>query len=1711
MSEVVDNSTVKIITLNSPFNMQDFKVTQAEWVATKPLREYIPVVIDGESPLEFVCSVNGKVVLEAEWDNTYLMDGDNVILCPVVGKSGKSIFRVIALIAVSIIAPHVGAMMAQGLGWGAGGSLGVSLFGSTFAAGQFLGTVVSFVGSQLVNSLLPNKPQNSDKNRAGSDLSASPSYGYDGPKNASAEGVPVPVHYGIFRSGGNLINAYAQNANTTQQDLYMLFAVSEGPIAGVSDVYINEQPLSNYDGVEIQTRNGGPEQAPINWFADTRTPRNLGLKVTPDWNYFTTINEIDAFTLELYFGAGLFAIDPEEGHTLGRTVEVQVQARLAGTQNAWQAFGNNTVIERYERWYTLNGSDTEVKTLPTGYMDGRAIIDAYKASQTGTLTGWSAINQLQPVRIPLDPNDPTFNLSIGGMTGYSSDIVQENVVYKATPVLVYGSSVWTPTQTKYKYTPVGTARDQPIYKAISSFTAATRTALRYTIRSPQLAEGKYEIRYRRTIAESTESTVSDSMVATEINEIITDDVAYRNTAVVGVKVRMSDQLSGLPKVTFKVAGVFIKVFNPDTETWTVEATNNPAWIVYDMLTNQRYGAGLPESRIDLRKFREWASHCEQFNLTFDGVFDTSLSLWDALQYVLRCGHAQIVNSGTRYTVAIERAQPATMMFSVANMVENTFQIDWLPQTDRANEIDVSYFDALDGYKQHTLKVVDQEAQANGAPIRNASVSLFGVTNIQRAYNEGLLQLALNRYILQTVTFDAAIEAIACTVGDVIYVQHDMPQWGFAGRLEDGSTTGLVQLDRPVTIEADKSYRLLVVYDALLRSSGTIYNIIGNSVYLTGFDGSTAIKRLTAVKNNLIDYAEEADNAYWGKAATAIVKNARIAPNGTLTAEGVVASVGSGAAIAHYYDKNVLGLKAGFIYNYSIHMHPGASRNLALYVYGTGNALLRVFVDTVTKQVSALKNDGTGYLENYGAVEMEDGWWRVWVSGYPDLAATNRRFRVTLFNDANSGNFVGDGTTIHTYVWGAMISEGMALQPYETSVDRKVMSVFDAGSGNYGVVVEDSTGLKTGQSYRLYDTDVLVERDVVNSGQGETQAVPVASPFPSVPEQYQHFMFGENTKMKKPFRVRSISGSGEYKRTIVALEYNESVYNPDATTIVETPNYSALSTPPVGHVTIVGIEENLYPLGNSFGVRVTIRYGSDQESYKGANVLVSRNGGSFETVGTDPYSRTVEGSEGDILQFKVVAFNISGQSAADSTAPVIEHVVMGKRNPPSTVQNFKVVLNPTDMTLSWDAVSDLDLSGYEIRKGTSWDDGEVLVTGLKSTSFYDDTDVPGTFKYYIRAIDSTGNYSAVSAIAVIDIPTPEPVTGLFAIQNGSRLEFRWNANPEPEITEYELREGSSWGTSAIVSKLKATSYSMPAGSAGIRTFWIKAIRAPGVYSAVPTFATTEIAPISDRNLIVTRDEGALEFPGVKHFAEYQTGTGLVMQEGQSRAEYIFNLDLGAQYRAQNTLFSGLGSVRIDNLTWNDANFAWNSPSANRSFLGSGDVNSVSVRYELAKYTGLGVGELEAWRLNGDVSGISGTTPAATATGISYGLGRYGQGLYVQDTTFVNWSIAVPKVFRKVFWLIPKQVNDAVYWTASGAGKQLQLKYNLAEKAFALEDEMTRKVTLPFEIFEEDRLFVAIVQTATERKLFVGRMNDGVAVTASRPYAANDSDYSMLAMH
>jgi len=234
---------------------------------------------------------------------------------------------------------------------------------------------------------------------------------------------------------------------------------------------------------------------------------------------------------------------------------------------------------------------------------------------------------------------------------------------------------------------------------------------------------------------------------------------------------------------------------------------------------------------------------------------------------------------------------------------------------------------------------------------------------------------------------------------------------------------------------------------------------------------------------------------------------------------------------------------------------------------------------------------------------------------------------------------------------------------------------------------------------------------------------------------------------------------------------------------------------------------------------------------------------------------------DTYEVKIVPVSIFGAKDFDGS-PTLSITIRGKYYPPPDVATFSITPQPFgDLLLEWGAVQDLDLVGYEIREGSSWDTGSVVITNYSGTSLVlDATGKSGTVYFGIKAIDGVGNYSSNPNIQSYTIQPPGAVQNLRleVIDNNVLIRF----DPPPPSTffieYYEVRKGADWATAEVLGAISNTFHVVFEQQSGEYTYWVAAVDYAGNYGT-PVSATAQVSEPPDFRLI---DRPSLTWNGGK---------------------------------------------------------------------------------------------------------------------------------------------------------------------------------------------------------------------------------------------------------
>lgn len=365
---------------------------------------------------------------------------------------------------------------------------------------------------------------------------------------------------------------------------------------------------------------------------------------------------------------------------------------------------------------------------------------------------------------------------------------------------------------------------------------ATNNAFYRVFRFDNLEKARYEIRMRCSAKDGKSLRHVNKVYWVQLTQIIYDDFVHPGKALIGIKALATSQLSGTdPKVTWIQERSEVYVFNPYINKYEAQPADNPAWAAYDLIhICRKIGGeyivfGQPHMRLDYNAFKAWADKCKTNGFTFNYIYDTAMRLWDALKYPEAVGRGKVIPVGTRFTCVSDYQSTPVQLFTVANIKQGSFTEEFQGVEARANSVEISFLNKDKDYERDVIPVYGDTYDESDTLTNPAQVELMGCTSLEQAYKHGKHFLRCNKYEIRTVTIEAFTDAIACTVGDIILIQHDIPEWGEGGRVVavSGQT---ITLDKEVSVQPGKNYQLLIRSNSTdIVSTFNVVNVSGLNV------------------------------------------------------------------------------------------------------------------------------------------------------------------------------------------------------------------------------------------------------------------------------------------------------------------------------------------------------------------------------------------------------------------------------------------------------------------------------------------------------------------------------------------------------------------------------------------------------------------------------------------------------------------------------------------------------------------------------------------------------------------------------------------------------------------------------------------------------------------------------------------------------------------
>lgn len=341
-----------------------------------------------------------------------------------------------------------------------------------------------------------------------------------------------------------------------------------------------------------------------------------------------------------------------------------------------------------------------------------------------------------------------------------------------------------------------------------------------------LPQVPFTVKVERVTDDSKSQRLQNNTVWSSYTEIIDTEFTYPNTALIGVKFD-SEYFSNIPTRTYDLLGVKVKVpsnYNTRTRQYTgmwdgtfkVDWTDNPAWILYDVVTSKRYGLGnrLGDFGADKWTLYQVSQYCDQLvpdgfggqepRFTCNAWLTEQRSAYDVINDICSIFRAMPVWNGQQLTVVMDRPSDPVWTYTNANVEKGEFNYTFSAKKARHNAIQVEYADKDNGYEKAIEYVSDDESiRRNGLNVKK--ITAFGCTSRGQAHRTGLWLLQTEKLETKTVSFVVGAEGLMHVPGDIIKVADTY----YAGTNIGGRVLAVngkkVTLDREISINGNSYF------------------------------------------------------------------------------------------------------------------------------------------------------------------------------------------------------------------------------------------------------------------------------------------------------------------------------------------------------------------------------------------------------------------------------------------------------------------------------------------------------------------------------------------------------------------------------------------------------------------------------------------------------------------------------------------------------------------------------------------------------------------------------------------------------------------------------------------------------------------------------------------------------------------------------------------
>jgi len=399
---------------------------------------------------------------------------------------------------------------------------------------------------------------------------------------------------------------------------------------------------------------------------------------------------------------------------------------------------------------------------------------------------------------------------------------------------------------------------QQIYTTIND-KSSQPAVVQYRLNNPSgVGSGVlWDIRLRRITQDNETSVRKNAIEVGTVEEVEQIQLPYNGVSYVGLNLNaaeMGGQSAAIPGVSFMLKGQTIQVpsnYNATTRvytgtwdgTFTTAVSDNPAWILYDLLTNSNYGCGLfgiTAAMVDKYSFYNAAVFNDVFvnngvggtepRFTFNAPIQNRQDMLKTLQEIAGAFNAVLGTSDGLITCFQDRPTNSLYPITKSNVIgdSNTpyFSYHSSALPTRTTVCNTTYVNGLDNRYLPKVSSVSDAAGLARYGYQPYDMAAFGATTEGQAQRAGKWWLYTNLHQTETVTFKMGLQGLLVNLYDVfdLYDEDYTLQAG-AGRVVS-STTNTITFDQPIVVSGTSPTVSVLLSDGITYETHPITTAAG---------------------------------------------------------------------------------------------------------------------------------------------------------------------------------------------------------------------------------------------------------------------------------------------------------------------------------------------------------------------------------------------------------------------------------------------------------------------------------------------------------------------------------------------------------------------------------------------------------------------------------------------------------------------------------------------------------------------------------------------------------------------------------------------------------------------------------------------------------------------------------------------------------------------